>query len=240
MTTPDVVAHLESRTEDVAPLTTGGTDVLPFALSVFQFGLAIGATIAASDVDPWGALAGAALLSAGSAQLAAIDLLGGGANVLVAVGTAVLINARFVLYGAGFAQWFADEPRWRRYVMVFPIVDQSFVLCERRFDDHADLRWRRRYYLAVVAGLFGAFLLGQVVGFVAGDLVPASAGLALAGPFVFAGLLAGAAVGRPAITSAITAGAVIALAGPALGGAGLVVAAAVGLFAGVGVKEVSS
>jgi predicted branched-subunit amino acid permease len=215
-----------------APVACGARDVLPFAVSVFQFAIAIGATIAAADVDPLGALAGSALLSAGSAQLAGIELLDGGATVLVAAGSAVLINARFVLYGAGFASWFGGEPRWRRYAMVFPIVDQSFVLCERRFRDHTDPRWRRHYYLVVIAGLFTAFLAGQIVGFLAGDLVPSVVGLRLAGPLVFAGLLAVTVTDRKTSVSALAAGASIAVAAPLLGGGSLLVAAILGVLAG--------
>lgn len=233
MTSIDVDPR-ERRPERDAPVPCAGRDVLPFAFSVFQFALAIGATIAAADVDPLGALAGSALLTAGSAQLAGIELLDGGATVLVATGSAVLINARFVLYGAGFARWFADEPRWRRYLLVFPIVDQSFILCERRFADHTGPRWRRQYYLVVVAGLFGAFLAGQVVGFLAGDLVPPEAGLRLAGPFVFAGLLALTAGGPGATASVVGAAAVIAVGAPVLGDGALLVAALVGLIAGAG------
>lgn len=224
------VGSAKTHTERDGPRRCAGRDVLPFTLSVFQFAIAIGATIAAADVDPLGALAGSALLSAGSAQLAGIELLDGGATVLVATGSAILINSRFVLYGSSFARWFAHERPWRRYLMVFPIVDQSFILCERRFDDHTDPGWRRQYYLVVVAGLFAAFLAGQIAGFLLGDLIPPRAGLRLAGPFVFAGLLAMTATGTAATISMISAGAAVAVATPVLGDASLLVAALAGLI----------
>ena len=93
----------QDRPERDAPASCAVRDVLPFAVAVFQFAVAIGATIAVADVDPLAALAGSALLSAGSAQLAGIELLDNGATVLAATGSAILINARFVLYGVCFA-----------------------------------------------------------------------------------------------------------------------------------------
>jgi branched chain amino acid efflux pump len=208
-------------------------DVLPLAIAVFQFAVAIGATIASSDVDPVAALAGTAVLSAGAAQLTAIELLDDGASVAVAAGTAILINARFVLYGAGFARWFASEPRWKRFTMVFPIVDQSFVLSERRFTDRDDPSWRTRYYVVVCSALFGAFLAGQIVGYLVGDLIPDAGGLHLAGPLVFAGLLAIALTSRTMTGCAIVAATTIALTTGLPGGSGLPLAACAGMAVGV-------
>jgi predicted branched-subunit amino acid permease len=207
-------------------------DVLPLAVSVFQFGVAIGATIASSNVDPIAALAGAATLSAGASQLAGLELIDAGVGIGVAITTALLINVRFVLYGAGFARWFAAAPRWQRYAMVYPIVDQSFLLCERRFVDHDDLRWRTRYYLTVCAGLFVSFLSGQVAGFFLGDLIPPAAALHLAGPIAFAGLLATATSNRGAVIAASAAGAAMMLTASTPGGIGLPIAATIGIVAG--------
>jgi predicted branched-subunit amino acid permease len=207
-------------------------DVLPLAISVFQFAVAIGATIAASDVDPLAALAGTATLSAGASQLAGIDLIDAGLGVGAATMTMLLINVRFVLYGAGFARWFAAAPRWQRYTMVFPIVDQSFVLCETRFAEHTQLSWRRTYYLVVVALLFVSFAAGQIVGYLAGDLIPDQAGLELAGPIVFTGLLALAIANRSTLLAAIAAGGAMFLGASVPGGLGLPIAAATGLAIG--------
>jgi predicted branched-subunit amino acid permease len=200
---------------------------------VFQVPVAIGATLAASDVDPVAAHAGTAELSAGASQLAAHDLLDGGASVAVAAGPAILINVRFVLYGAGFARWFAGEPGWKRFTMVFPIVDQSFVLSERRFADHRDPGWRTRYYLVICTALFGFFFAGQIVGYAVGDLIPDAAGLHLAGPLVFAGLLALSLTSRTMAGCAIAAAATIAVTAGLPGGSGLPLAACAGMTVGV-------
>lgn len=207
-------------------------DVLPLAIAVFQFAIAIGATIASSDVEPIAALAGTAILSAGASQLAAIELLDGGASVAVAAGTAILINVRFVLYGAGVARWFAGEPRWKRFTMVFPIVDQSFVLSERRFAEYTHPRWRIRFYTVVCSALFIFFLAGQIVGYLLGDLIPEAAGLQLAGPFVFAGLLAISLTGPTMTACALGAAATIALTAGLPGGSGLPLAACAGVGIG--------
>lgn len=75
-------------------------DVAPLALALIPFSLAIGATIASSEVPAAPALAGSLLLMAGAAQLAAIELVDAEAGYVVAVGTALMINARLILYSA--------------------------------------------------------------------------------------------------------------------------------------------
>ena len=85
---PPVVPALPSATR----LAIG--DTLPLAAAVLPFGLAIGATIADSELWAPGALAGAVLLMAGASQLAVVGLLDSGAGIAVAVGTALLLIGR--------------------------------------------------------------------------------------------------------------------------------------------------
>lgn len=214
------------------PVRTAGRDMVAMAASVFQFGLAIGATIATSNVDPVGGLAAGAFLGAGASQLAAIGLIHGGAGIVVAAATALLINLRFVLYSDGLARWFADEPRWRRFALAFPLSDPVYVVCHRRFGEHTDRDWRRRYYLAAATGLVGSFTAGQLVGYVVGDAVPPAVGLELATPLVFAGLLGMMAQSRRALLGAATAAAVVPITAPHLGGLAITVAVVAALTVG--------
>ena len=213
------------------PVRLATVDVAPIVAALVPFSLAIGAASAANGLGPVEAVVTPALLLAGSAQLAAVDLVGGEAAIAVAAGTAIVINLRLALYSAALRRWFADAPRWQQLLLAVPLIDQNFLLCEDRFDERRDLRWRRRYYLAVSAWLVTVFLSFQAVGYVAGAGLPAELGLHLGAPLVFAGMLARAATTRIHVVAAATAGCAALLLTGLPGGLALPVAALAGVAA---------
>jgi len=151
---------------------------------------------------------------------------------MVVVTVVVLVNLRFVFYGAGVARWFAEAPRRHRLLLAFPVVDQTFLLCQERFATESGLGWRRRYYLTVTAVLAGTYVAGQFVGFHLGTSVPPALGLHLAAPLAFAGMLAKATRGRTDLVAAtVAAGTVVA--GSAVGPVALPVAVVLGVGAAV-------
>lgn len=231
----DTIAAAPTQATAPAAAALAARDIAPLALAVLPFGLAIGAAVADSELWAPGALAGALLLLAGASQLAVIGLLDDGAGVAIAVSSALLINARFALYSAGLATWFRSEPRWKRLLLAVPLVDQQFLLCQQRFADGEpgadDPAWRRTYYLALSAMLVVCFCTGQVIGFTVGSSLPEGAGLALAAPLAFAGMLGMALRSTTNAVAAIAAGATVVMAAGLPGGLSLPVATLVGITA---------
>jgi len=220
----------------VSPTRAGLDDTLPFALALIPFGLAVGGASAAAGLPAATALFGAVVLLAGAGQLAAVDVLGSGGGILPVVLVVGLVNLRFVFYGAGVARWFTGLSLCHRLVLAFPIVDQTFMLCQERFADQPDLDWRRRYYLAVTGLLAGTFVVSQVIAFQLGSGLPPGLGLHLAAPLAFAGMLARAMKGRAEIVAGAVAAALL------VAGAGVLgpVALPVAVVAGVAVAASSS
>lgn len=212
-----------------SPVRAGIDDVLPFALAVIPFGLAVGGASAAAGLSAPVALFGAVVLLAGAGQLAAVEVLGANGGILSVVLVAGLINLRFVFYGAGVARWFTGLPLRHRLLLAYPIVDQTFVLCQERFTPDTDLGWRRRYYLTATAVLGGAFVLSQVVAYQVGSGMPRSLGLHLAAPLAFAGLLANAMKGRSEIVAGSVAAVLLVAGSGALGPVALPLAVAAGV-----------
>ncbi|MGI9612119.1 MAG: AzlC family ABC transporter permease [Acidimicrobiales bacterium] len=214
-------------------------DVAPLALALIPFSLAIGATIASSDVAAPAALAGSLLLMAGAAQLAAVELVDAEAGYVVAVGTALMINARLILYSAAMATWFEGLPRWRRLLLAVPLVDQTFLLAQRRFPGRPSIVWRQQYYIMASGTLLVCFVSSQLVGFWIGAGLPPGLGLHLAAPVAFAGLLGASVKGRGGATAAIAASLAMVIAVQFAGGLALPSAAIFGVVAGslVAVEE---
>lgn len=236
MTPADVVMRLEEGVGAAERLGSARarawSDVTPLAVAVIPFAIAIGATIADAEVHPVAGLAGAVLIIAGSAQLAALGLIDSGAGIVVAAGTALMINVRFVLYSARLSHWFAGEPRWLRMLLAIPLVDQTFLICERRFTDVDDRVWRRSYYIWTSVILVAAFVMGQLIGVLVGGSLPPSAGLSMAVPLAFAGMLAMGSKEKSTIVAAVAGGGIVLVTAGLPGGLGLPLAALGGIVIG--------
>jgi predicted branched-subunit amino acid permease len=214
------------------PVRTAIRDTVPLALPIAPFAFAIGSSMAAAGIPLVAGWGGGAMLLAGTAQLSAIEVLGGGGGLWTAVGIATLVNLRFVLYSAGLRVWFAQGPRWRTLLFATALVDQTFLLCERRFSTNDDPEWRWRYYATVSVVLVTVFIGIQPVGYLVGNATPAGVGLEMAAPLVFAGMLASSLRRRVDLVAGVAAGMTVVVASPLPGGLALPVAAVLGLTVG--------
>ena len=224
------VTHAElATTRSASPVRTALSDIAPFALALIPFGLAVGAASAAAHLSATTALFGAIVLLAGAAQLAAVELLGAGGGIASVVVVTALVNLRFVLYGSGVAAWFDGLPLRRRLLLAFPIVDQTFMLCQRRFESEHDHSWRQRYYTTATAVLAGTFVGSQAIAYQLGSTLPDALGLHLAAPLAFAGMLANNLQGRGTVVAGTMSASIF------VAGAGILgpVALPLGVIAGV-------
>lgn len=187
----------------------------PMVIGLVPFGIAIGSASAALDVDRTAAWAGSWLVLAGAAQLAVIQLIDGGAAPLAVIAAALMINARYVVYSAGLAEWFPSATRRTRLLLAIPVVDQLYITAVARFEQ-VDLAEddRRRFYAGAATHLASAWVVAQTIGVVVGDQLPSWMGLHHAALLAMAGLLARSLNTRPArIAAAVAAAAAIVAAG---------------------------
>jgi predicted branched-subunit amino acid permease len=194
----------------------GARDITPVVLGVLPFAMAIGTYAGSSSLSTAQALVSGPAVLAGSAQLTSIQMLDAGAAPFVIVLSALVVNARLLLYSARVADWFRDESLRRRLVLALPIIDQLYLTCEPRFAQ-GDLgpADRRRYYAGAAAWLATAWTAAQALAIVAGAGLPEWAGLQVATPLALGGLLARTAKGPGATTAALAAIAIVFI-GPGL------------------------
>ena len=226
--------HVETEQEEApSAARLAVSDILPFAVALVPFSLAIGAAGAAAGLSPFESLFGAIALMAGASQLAAIDVMATGGGIAVTVAVVALINLRFAFYGTGMAQWFREAPIGRRLFLTFPVVDATFMLCQERFGDDVDLDWRQRYYLTATAVLITVFLSCQIVAHHIGAGLPDGLGLGLAAPLAFGGMLAKSLKGSVENVAAFVAAALVVIGSQLLGPVALPIAAGLGVLAGM-------
>jgi predicted branched-subunit amino acid permease len=181
----------------------GARDMTPMVLGIVPFGLALGAMIGASELDPWAALASAPIILAGAAQLTTLQMLEAGSNPVVIVASALLINLRILLYSASLAPWFSGVRLRLRLLLATSVIDQTHFVAVPRFEQ-GDLGRRERiaYYAGASVWLVSAWLTSQAVAIVIGAELPESARLDMAAPLALIGLLAKSIGTRPSALAA--------------------------------------
>ena len=203
---PSTAATQPQDTPARAVVRQGFGDVLPLMLGYLPFGLVLGATIADSSVPDVLGWATSPLIFAGAAQLAVVDLLDTGAALAVVVATALVINARHLMYSAAIAPWFRGTPLWWRLTAPHLMADPVYTFAAARFPGLPSQRSQRIYWLTV--GLTGwvAWSLMTAAGIVLGAQLPAALDLQLAVPLVFLALLVPAVTDRPTLAAAVVGG----------------------------------
>jgi 4-azaleucine resistance transporter AzlC len=195
--------------------------VAPLAVAVGGFGVSFGLLARAAGLGPLAPIVMSLTTFAGSAQLAAVSVLGAGGAVGAAIAAAVLLNLRYLPIGISVAPVFEGR-LWRRLVEAQLVVDESWAIGHRgggRFDHRmligAGLTIYATWNLGTVIGVYGGGALGD----------PSKLGLDAAFPALFLCLLVGQVRGRTALAAAVL-GAAIAIALVPVAPAGVPIVAA--------------
>lgn len=187
---PDNAAARPART--TTALGRGVRDALSVVVAYVPFGLALGAALTSAGVEPLAAWASSWLIFAGAAQLVAVEMLGAGAGALVVIATALVVNARHVLYSASIAPYARDwPPRWR-WILAYGLADPVYALAINRYkedDGGGTAQDRRRYLLGVTMVSWSAWQILVGAGVLLSSLLPAELPLEIAAPLTFLLLL---------------------------------------------------
>jgi 4-azaleucine resistance transporter AzlC len=126
-----------------------------------------------------------AVTFAGSAQFAAIQVLGVGGSVAAAVTAAVLLNARYGPIGVSVAPYLTGS-WWSRFLHAQLVVDESWAIAAE-----GEGRFNPRVLLGSGVVLYVAWVSGTILGVVFGDVIgdPSRWGLDAAFPALFLALL---------------------------------------------------
>ncbi len=204
---------------------------IPLLVGAVPFGLVTGVSAVEAGLGPLGSTAWSVVVFAGAAQLAAYALIGSGASVVVVVATALVVNARFVLYSVSLAPHLAHLDRRRRLLAAYLLTDQAYLTAVVRYRDGLDPASRWRFYLGAGWSLWATWLVATLVGALVGGVLPDSLPLGFAVPLAFLAMLVPTITGRPTLVAALVGAAVAVVAAP-LGSAALLLSALCGIGAG--------
>lgn len=143
----------------------GARAAMPFALVLVVVAMSFGVLARSLGWGTVAPVAFSALAFSSSAQFAVAAVLGAGGGMVAAFVAAVLLNARFVAMGISVAPYLKGG-RMRRALEAQTLVDTSWALANRgggRFD--------REYMIGATVPQYAAWVVGTVLGVLAGDVV---------------------------------------------------------------------
>jgi 4-azaleucine resistance transporter AzlC len=211
----------------------GVRDELPLLVGVFPFGMIYGVLALGAGLAPSAAQAMSSILFAGSAQFITAQLAGSATPWLVMVVTAFVVNLRHALYSASVAPYLQKlSPLWKG-LLAYLLTDEAYAVVITRYQRDGLGGWNHWYFLGAGLTLWSGWQISTAVGIFLGAQVPAGWMLDFTLALTFIALVVPALRDRPAALAALMAG-LTALAAYSLPyKLGLILAALVGIAAGV-------
>ena len=160
---------------------------LPFAVAGGLLSVSFGVLAENVGMPSWTAVLMSAIVFAGSAQIAALGIVGAGGGLGAALGAAALMNSRFLPIGSAFASSLPGGPV-ARGVQGQAVVDVSLVVAE---DGRGG--YDRGLLFGSSAIQYCTWVTGTIVGVIAGPVLgdPERLGLDVIYPTFFLALLLG-------------------------------------------------
>jgi 4-azaleucine resistance transporter AzlC len=217
---------------------SGVRDFAPIIAGVIPFGAIAGIAAVAAGLTIAQAIGMSVIVLAGASQLATIELLGRDAALITIVFTALVINARFVMYSASLAAYAKPLTPGKKASMAYLLTDQAYAFSINRFTVRAEQPLvRYAYYLGVGSTLWVVWQISTASGAVLGAFIPESLSLDFAIPLVFIALLVPALRNRSDGLAAVTGGVVAVVAVGLPYNLSLITAAVTGVALGVGLAR---
>ena len=142
---------------------------LPVMAGYVVLGTGFGILLSSKGYGPLWSLAMSAFIYAGSMQYLAVDLLAGGASLITAALTTLMVNARHLFYGISMIGKYRDTGAYKPY-LIFALTDETYSLnCGALPEGVTD---GPSYYFLVSLFNHSYWVAGSLLGSVLGYVIP--------------------------------------------------------------------
>lgn len=200
----------------------GCRDEAPLLLGVAPFGMLYSISALAVGMPAWLVQLASAVVFAGSAQLAIVQMLSVAAGALPIGLTAGLLNLRHVLYSASVADYISHLPRRWRLLLAYLLTDEAYAVAILRYRRNAAAARTRVkksesdalsrpdlnhwYFFGCGFSLWACWQLSTAAGLLFGARIPLEWDLDFAVPLTFLALLTLLLRERPSQVASLAAG----------------------------------
>lgn len=141
----------------------------PLTPGVFLYGMVFGVLASERGLTALQALMMSVFVYSGSAQLAALQVWSSSATLVPLIATIVLMNARYVLYGAAIQPWLSQARPVQSATSLYLLWDGNWALAMR----HYDAGYRDAgFVLGSGLASYLPWVLGTIAGHLLADSVP--------------------------------------------------------------------
>jgi len=223
-----------------AEFLAGCRDEAPILLGVMPFGMIYGVLALGAGLPPLVAQAMSSIVFAGSSQFIAAQLIHEGIPAAVLVLTVFVVNLRHALYSATVAPHLKRLSAGWKALLAYLLTDEAFAVAITRYQREGASgppphhQW---YFFGAGITLWSSWQVSTAVGIFLGTQVPGSWGLDFTLALTFIALVFPALRDRATTAAALSAGAVAVLAAGLPYKLGLLLAALVGVLAGLGLER---
>ncbi len=223
-----------------AAFRAGVGAVMPGLIALIVWGVVTGVAMVKSGLSEQSAALMSVLVYAGSAQLTSLPLIAAGAPLWLIFAAGLIVNLRFVIFGAALHPYFKNMSWPKRLLMGYLSVDVAFVVFMPRFTDApqkgtVEQHW---FFLGAIVSSWCVWQVTSLTGIALGTFVPASWSLDFAAILALIAMMMPLVNNRPILVSILAAGLVAWIAQPLPLRLGLIAAVVVGSVAGMWAEAV--
>jgi 4-azaleucine resistance transporter AzlC len=206
---------------------------LPILVGVIPFGMIYGISALAAGIDKLSAQAMSSVVFAGSAQFVLVKLVQANVPLVVMLATGFVVNLRHALYSASLSSYTRHLGLWWKVVLSYLLTDEAYAVVITRYNEPDPATDRHWFFLGAGLTLWSGWQLSTAVGIFLGAQVPPAWGLDFTLPLIFIALVVPALKDRAGLLAALVAGVTSVAAFGLEYKLGLLVAAFVGILAGL-------
>ena len=172
---------------------------------IAPFGLLFGVVAREAGFDMIQTMAMTALVIAGAAQFASVQLLVDGAPVFVAILTGLAVNLRMVMYSASLTPHLGKARTWQKVLMAYLMVDQSYGVSIEQYQKEPSMPVQEKasYYFGVISAIAPFWYGFSFIGALVGSAIPPEYALDFAIPITFIALVAPSLRSLPHLAAAV-------------------------------------
>lgn len=170
----------------------GFWDCAPFTIIVVPYAMLFGVVARDAGLAVYEVMAMSVLVIAGASQFTAVALIQEQAPVIIILLAALAVNMRMAMYSAALAPHLGHLRLWVRAVLAYMMVDQSFALSVRKYDQQPDMQpsAKAAYYFGSLAAVAPLWYICTFAGAVIGQSIPPVFSLEFAVPVCFIAMTA--------------------------------------------------
>ncbi len=212
---------------------SGVKALFPILLGVVPFGMISGIAVTQTHIPPVSGFIMSLLIFSGAALIVALQLITTGAPALVVLFSALIVNLRFMIYSASLAPYLRRLSVGRKSLLAYLLSDQAYAASIMHMSESSfpDVTWL--HFLGAGLTMWLPWQISVGIGMLVGARLPASWSLEFTIPLTFLALAVPAIKDRFTAAAAVIAGIAAVMANGAPFKLGLVIAALLGILAGM-------